>query len=92
MNGQECRKKLTTKGDIMKRFIIEQDNVTTETWTYAVEAETLEEAIEKTSDMEPDHIDTYYSGEATYDESHEATDSEWDSYKKVIVAKTKKGK
>jgi len=76
----------------MKRFIIEQDNVTTETWKYAVEAETLEEAIEKTSDMEPDRIDTYHSDEVTYDDSHEATDSEWDSYKKVIVAKTKKGK
>ena len=76
----------------MKRFIIEQDNVTTETWTFAVEAETLEEAIEKTYDLEPDHIATYYSGEATCDDSHEATDSEWDSYKKVIVANTKKGK
>jgi len=76
----------------MKRFIIEKDNVTTETWKYAVEAETLEEAIEKTSDMEPDRIDTYHSDEVTYDDSHEATDSEWDSYKKVIVAKTKKGK
>ena len=92
MTGQEYRKKSTTKGDIMKRFIIEQDNVTTETWKYAVEAETLEEAIEKTSDMEPDRIDTYHSDEVTYDDSHEATDSEWDSYKKVIVAKTKKGK
>jgi hypothetical protein len=76
----------------MKRFIIEQDNVTTETWTYAVEAETLEEAIEKTSDMEPVRIATYPSDEVTYDDSHEATDSEWDLYKKVIVAKTKKGK
>lgn len=76
----------------MKRFIIEQDNIVTETWFYAVEAETLEEAIDKTTDMEPDHIATYDSGEVTYDDSHEATDSEWDSYKKVIVAKTKKGK
>lgn len=92
MNGQEYRKKLTTKGAHMKRFIIEQDNAATETWTFAVEAETLEEAIEKTSGMEPDRVATYYSDEVTYDDSHEATDSEWDSYKKVIVAHTKKGK
>ena len=76
----------------MKRFIIEQDNIVTETWFYAVEAETLEEAIDKTTDMEPDHIATYDSGESTYDDSHEATDAEWDSYKKAATLQSKKRK
>ena len=76
----------------MKRFIIEQDNETTETWTFAVEAETLEEAIEKTSGMEPDRVATYYSDEVTYDDSHEATDAEWNAYKKPATLQSKKRK
>jgi len=76
----------------MKKFIIEQDNIVTETWFYAVEAETLDDAIDKTVNMKPDYIKTFSSDEADYDDSHEATDAEWNSYKKVITLPSKERK
>jgi hypothetical protein len=65
--------------DIMPKYIIEQDNQVTETWFYAVEAESLDDAIEQTTGMKPHAIKSYPSEEATYDDSHEATDEEWNS-------------
>jgi len=63
----------------MKKWIVEQDNQVTETWFYAVEADTMDEAIEKVADMEPHAIKSYPSEEVTYDDSHEATAKEWRS-------------
>ena len=63
----------------MPRYIIEQDNQVTETWFYAVEADSLDAAIEKTGDMEPHAMKSYPSEEVSYDDSHVATDEEWNS-------------
>jgi hypothetical protein len=67
-----------------KRWIIEQDTQVIETWRYAVEAETLEEAIEKTMNMDPHEIARYPNDECSYDDSHEADYAEWTKLAPVL--------
>jgi len=67
----------------MPKYIIEQDNQVTETWFYAVEADSLDEAIQKTNDMEPHAIKSYPSSEVTYADSHKSTDNEWRSFMSI---------
>lgn len=64
-----------------KRWIIEEDCQVTETRYYAVEADTLDEAIDLSADMEPDHMKTYSNEYSSYGDSHEATPEEWAGYR-----------
>jgi hypothetical protein len=61
----------------MAKWIIEEDVKVVETSYYAVEADTLEEAIEKAKTAEPYHTTSFPSDVVGYDDSHEATDAEW---------------
>lgn len=66
----------------MPKYIVEVDRPAIETWVYAVKADSLDAAIEKTADIdvEPCAIKTYLSEEEVeYTDSHEATAEEWDS-------------
>lgn len=64
----------------MKKWIVEEDTRSVTTAFYAVEAETLEEAIDKTTDMEPLFTKVYPDDVCTHDDSHEATEEEWEYY------------
>lgn len=64
-----------------KRWIIEEDCEVTETRYYAVEADTLEEAIDMTADMKPDGVATFNNDVSTYDDSRAATPGEWKAYR-----------
>ncbi len=62
----------------MKRWIVEEDTVVTETRFYAVEAETLDDAISSLGGaVEPFKVRDYPDSECKYDDSHEATPEEW---------------
>lgn len=61
----------------MTKYIIEQDNLMTATFYYAVEADSLEKAINKVFDMDHFAMETYPEGEVSYKDSHKATEAEW---------------
>lgn len=63
----------------MKKFIIERDSKVTFTEYFAIEAETLEKAIQKSYDVEPYHIDEFPDDlPYSFDDSHEASEAEWE--------------
>jgi hypothetical protein len=65
----------------MAKWIVEQDwligSAVTGTWYYAVEADTLDDAIAKAETMEPHRTVSYDANDVGYDDSHEATEEEW---------------
>jgi len=68
----------------MPRYIIEQDCKVINTWYYAVEAPSLDEAIVKmlSEGLDPIKMESFDGNTVdgntvTYQDSHEATDEEW---------------
>ena len=64
----------------MKKFIVERDSKVIVTDYFAIEAETLEEAILKSYDVEPYHTEEFPDDlePYSYRDSHEAGDKEWE--------------
>ena len=64
-------------GVTMKKFIVVRKVVCTITEKYAVEADTLPAAIEKSYGLEPFEVDEDPHDLSEFDGSHEARNGEW---------------
>jgi len=60
------------------KYAVIQDNFFHEVWHFAVEADSLQEAIDRTAGRDPDKVEQMPLEEVSWERSHEASPEEWE--------------